>query len=167
MADQPRWLLVGRVTSPFGILGEVRVTLASEFPEQFPKRPLFIGETKRRATVRSIRRHGHEALLRLEGVDTRDSAELLRGEELFIAAEDAAPLPPGRFFIYQLIDLSVVTDDGQDFGRIKDVLTMPANDVLVVDKGGREVLLPVISDVVQSIDLEKGHVIVHLLPGLV
>ncbi|MCL4541160.1 MAG: ribosome maturation factor RimM [Chloroflexi bacterium] len=158
---QPRWLVVGRVTAPFGISGELRVFLQTDFPEQLPKRSLYIGETKRKVRVTAIRLHRGQALLRIEGVETREAAELLRGEDLFIATEDAASLPEGRYYIYQLIDMPVIlADTGERYGTLKNVLTLPANDVFVIERNGREELLPAVHSVIRAIDLDHQRIII-------
>lgn len=158
---QPQWLVIGRITAPFGISGELRVFLQTDFPEQIPKRPLYIGEAKRQIRATAIRLHRGQALLRIEGVETREAAELLRGEELFIATADATPLPEGRYYIYQIIGLPVVlADTGEQYGALKDVLLLPANDVFVIERNGREELLPAVHSIIQAIDLTHQRIII-------
>ena len=65
-----------------------------------------------------------------------------------------------------LIGLTAKTDEGEELGQIKDVLTTGANDVYVIDTKEGELLVPAIHDCVQEVDLEAGVMTLHLLPGL-
>ena len=162
----PRWLYVGRVTSPFGVAGEVRVTLETDFPERLADRPLYVGDDHRALTVASVRLHRREALLKIAGVDSVEAADALRGQELFVAGEDAAPLPAGRYYIHELIGLEVWTVAGERYGEVTDVLSRPANDIYVIRHGDREVLAPAIADVVKSINLAERRMVIDVIPGL-
>ena len=130
----------------------------TEFPERLPERPLFLGSEHQAVMVQGVRRHGREVLLKLARVDTVEAAEAMRGQELFIATADAAPLPEGRFYIHQIVGLEVWTVAGDRYGDVQEVLSRPANDIYVVRHAGKEVLVPAISDVVKSIDIRAGRV---------
>ena len=70
-------------------------------------------------------------------------------------------------FIVDLIGLNVVTDEGQNFGTVKDVLQTGANDVYVIDgNDGKEYLFPAIRQCILDVDLDKQQVLVHIMPGL-
>jgi len=155
-----------KITAPFGVAGELRVMLDTEFPERLPDRPLFLGPEHRAVTVQGVRRHVREVLLKLAMVDTAEAAEALRGQELFIAIADAAPLPEGRFYIHQIVGLEVWTVVGDRYGDVREVLSRPANDIYVVNHAGKEVLVPAISDVVKSIDIRAGRMVIEVIPGL-
>lgn len=162
----PDWLYVGRVTAPFGIAGEMRVLLDTEFPERLTARPLFVGAEHRQVVVDGLRQHGREALLKLGGVNTVEAAEELRGQELFVALADAAPLPAGRYYPHEIVGLAVWTATGDPYGVVSEVLSRPANDIYVVRHGGKEVLVPAIADVVKAIDVAGGRMVIDVLPGL-
>ena len=162
----PRWLYVGRVTAPFGVGGEVRVTVDTEFPEQLADRPLYLGPEHRNITVEHLRMHRRDALVKFDGVDSVEAADALRGSELFIATEDAVPLPEGRYYVHQIVGLEVWTVDGERYGEVRDVLLRPANDVYVVRHAGKDVLVPAIGDVVKRIDLAGGRLLIAVLPGM-
>ena len=67
-----------------------------------------------------------------------------------------------------MIGLRVVTDEGEDFGVLTDVIQTGANDVYEVKRpDGKEVLLPVIDECILDVDLEKQQVTAHIMPGLV
>jgi 16S rRNA processing protein RimM len=85
---------------------------------------------------------------------------------------EAAALEEGQYWIHDIIGLQVVTVDGLQIGVITDVMATGANDVYVVRPAtdfnqGRDVLLPAIADVVESVDLGKGVMVIRLLEGLI
>lgn len=162
----PGWLSVGRVAAPFGLRGEVRVHVFTEFPEHLSGRPLFLGDDRHPVTVTNVRFHQHDALLTIKGVDSVEAAEALRGQELSIAAADAVPLPEGRYYIHQIVGLAVHTTTGEQYGVVRDVLSRPANDVYVVEHEGRDVLVPAIADVVKEVDVAGGRMVIEVIPGL-
>jgi 16S rRNA processing protein RimM len=112
------------------------------------------GEPRRIAT-----RRGDDArpILRLDGVESREAAEALRGEVL---ALEAAALPepePDAFYVFDLVGCEV-RSGGARIGVVRDVLERPANDVLVVDRGTEELLVPFIREAVPAVDVEGRRV---------
>jgi len=168
--DSGDLVAVGRIVGVHGIHGELKVTSLTDFPERFAAgSQLFLvtpdGEV-RPTKVLAGREHKGRMLILLPGVADRDAAEALRGSFLKVEEGNLTPLPPGRFYHFQLVDLSVVTDEGLDLGRVEEVIPTGGNMVLVVRGGGREVLLPFIDDVILDVDLEAAKITVHLLEGL-
>lgn len=163
------YLTVGVVTRPHGVRGEVRVRPDTDFPERLlalRKVTLACGDRRATYVVERMRPQGAMFLMKLAGVDTIDAAEALRGCALQVARADAAPLPPGRHYVDDVIGLRVVTTDGATLGTIEEVLRTGSNDVYVVRGGEREVLVPAIADVVREIDPAAGIAVVWLMPGL-
>jgi 16S rRNA processing protein RimM len=106
-------------------------------------------------------------LLHVEACSDREAAEAFRGAEVRLRLEEAAPLPEGRFYRWQVIGLQVVTEEGRALGVVREILETGANDVYIVaPESGRELLLPAITSVVRQIDLEGGKMVVRLMPGL-
>lgn len=166
--DKPTHLIIGRVLKPFGVRGELKIAILTDFPERFASlRQVFLGDDAKSFTVESARVQGNTARLKLAGIDTPEAAATLREQFIYVAREDAAPLPPNRVYLYQIIGLRVVTTDGVSLGKVVDVLDTRANDVYIVHDGSREILLPAIPDVVKEIDLNRGEMIVELIDGLV
>jgi 16S rRNA processing protein RimM len=116
--------------------------------------------------VEGARPKGAGWVLRIDGVEDREGAELLRGA-VILAPRGDLPEVPGEWWIDDLVGLEVVSDGGAALGRLVDVWKLPANDVYVVRSAAGEVLLPAIEDVIVGVDLERGTMTVHLLPGLI
>ena len=102
----------------------------------------------------------------LEGIGDADAAEALRGGAVMVAAADLPPLKDGEFYYFQLAGAEVMLTDGRRLGTIEDIMSTGAHDVWVVRDGEREVLVPVISDVVKAMDLAARRVTIEAVPGL-
>ena len=162
-------VVAGRIVRPHGVRGQVIVEPASDLIERVrPGQAVQLGEAGRRSRVVSLQPYQARYLVRLEGYETREAAETLRGEVMECPLEDLGPLPQGVYFRWQIVGLRVVTDEGTELGEIVEVLSTGANDVYeVLQADGKRVLLPAISSVVLEIDLDHGLARVHLLPGLI
>jgi 16S rRNA processing protein RimM len=102
----------------------------------------------------------------LEAISDADAAEALRGGAVMVAAADLPPLKEGEFYYFQLAGAEVILTDGRRLGIIEDIMSTGAHDVWVVRDGEREVLVPVITDVVKAMDLEARRVTIEAVPGL-
>ena len=166
--EKPRYLIIGRVLKPWGVRGELKIEILTEFPERFASlRQVFIGDDAKLYPVEHARLHGKSVLLKFKGIDLPEDAEMLRDQLVQVALEDAVKLPEGKLYLYQLIGLRVLTTGGDVLGEITDVLDTGANDVYVVQDGTHEILIPAIEDVVKRIDLERREVIIKMMEGLV
>lgn len=116
--------------------------------------------------VRGTRPHQEHILLRLDSVTDRTAAAELRGTYLYVPESEAVALPPGEYFVHHIVGLTVMTLGGETLGTVAEVLHTGSNDVYVVRRDGREILLPATKEVVREIDLEAQIMRVELLPGL-
>jgi 16S rRNA processing protein RimM len=108
---------------------------------------------------------GHQRVV-LEGIDDADAAQALRGGAVMVTAADLPPLKEGEFYYFQIAGAEVILTDGQRLGTIEDIMPTGGHDVWVVRDGQREVLVPVIADVVKAMDLEARRVTIEAVPGL-
>ncbi|HEY3285121.1 MAG TPA: ribosome maturation factor RimM [Armatimonadota bacterium] len=157
---------VGQVVGVFGLRGEVKVALLTQDPERLLelRRFYLVGPegVARQVRCKGGRRHRSGMVLKLEGVNDPPSAEALRGFYLMIPRSERRPLPEGEFYIDDLVGLRVRTEEGRDLGTIQHVLQNPANDVYQTE----QVLIPALKDVVVSVDLSAGEVVVRPPAGL-
>ena len=95
-------------------------------------------------------------------------AEKLRNALVYVPTADRPALPAGEYYHHQLLGLRVTGEDGNDLGRLTEILSTAAHDIYVVrSESGAEILLPAIDEVILEIDLDNGLLRVHLLPGLI
>jgi len=158
-------IVVGRVVAPWGVKGEVKVEIMTDFPDRFsPGEEVQIDG--RPMNIENSRWHKGRAILKLGTVDSVEAAEKIRGRWLEIPASKLLPLPQDQYYYSQLMGLEVWTTEGQLLGCIASILPTGSNDVYVVQGELGELLIPAIEDVVKSVELEKGRIVVELIPGL-
>lgn len=139
----------------------------TDFPGRFaPGAELWIEGEQTPFTVEHSRWQKGQAVLKLNAIGDRDRADEVRGRYLRVPGTNLAALEEGEYYLFQLVGLNVVTEEGRSLGTVREVLQTGANDVYVVDTPRGELLLPAIKDVVKRVDLKTGVITVHLLPGL-
>jgi 16S rRNA processing protein RimM len=171
MRELDTWVEAGVVMRPHGIEGEVVVDLKTDLLELVSEAMLL--RTTRGTdsdelvlTVEKVREHKGRLIIRFKGRKTRDEAEELRSRTIWMTRDQIGPLGKDRWYVQDLMGMTVLTDEDEELGRLVDVMHQPANDVFVVATESGELLLPVIDDVIRDVDIEGGRMTVHLLPGL-
>ena len=168
-AGHDDFLLVGTIGVPFGIRGQVKLHALTSRPEHLSRvKIFFVGEKFQPVKPRRLFEHKPNVfVVTLQGIGDRDAAETLRGAEVFIRESDAAPLDEDEYFLHDLPGLEVETVAGEPVGTVKDVLETGANDVLVVTRlDGSEVLIPMIRDIVKSLDIPAKRLVIEPMEGL-
>lgn len=161
----PEFLIVGHIIAPWGIRGEVKVEVVTDFPERFaPRRQVYLN--RRPLEIENCRPHKQHLLVKLATIDSVEAAEKLRGQDLTIPGSELHPLPEGQYYTFQLIGLKIVTTEDETLGRVTDIMTTPSNDIYIVEGKRGEILIPAIEDVVKSIDLKKGKIVIEAIEGL-
>lgn len=163
-------LRVGVISSTHGVRGEVKVFPTTDDVNRFKQLKEVIldtGKEQKTLEIEQVKFFKNMVILKFKGYDNINDIELYKGKDLLVTRDNAISLEPNENFIVDLIGLSVVTDEGEAFGTLTDVLVTGANDVYVVETpDGREVLFPAIPSCVLDVDLEKAVVTVHILDGL-
>ena len=160
--------VVGRIGKPHGLRGEVAVQVRTDFPEQrFVIGAQLSADTGRTLTVQAVRPHGGALLVRFTGVADRDAAAQLAG---LVLTADVTALPelddPDEFYDHQLEGLAAVGPDGALLGTVREVVHAPASDLLVLQTGHGEALVPFVREIVPQVDLAGRRVVVDPPPGL-
>jgi 16S rRNA processing protein RimM len=168
-ADEPL-VELGPIVNIHGIRGELRllphnpdsdVALASADV-------LLLHRDGRRETrrVRAARRHKRFVLLQLAGADDATAAEALVGCRIAVPRSALPPAEADAVYHADLLGCAVVSTAGEALGTVREMLVTGSNDVCVVRDGAREVLVPMVADVIAEIDVANRRLVVRLLPGL-
>ena len=160
------YVKLGKITAPVGIRGEVRVYPFTDQAERFSQIPeVLIGN--RSHQVLSVRFQKDMVVLRLAGVEDRNAAESLRGQELFLPRESLWEMPEDTYFIRDLIGLTVRTPEGRVVGKLTDVLQRPHQDVYeIADEAGHSFLVPAVGEFILEVDLSARTMTVRLIEGM-
>ena len=163
-----QFLEVGKIVGTHGIAGEMRVQPWCDSPKFLTKFKTLYKDKNGQSSlnVRSARVHKNVVLLKVEGVDSIESAERMRNQVLYISRDDAN-IPNGEWFVQELINCSVFdADDGSLLGVLSDISQTGANDVWHVEKDGKEYLVPAIKDVVVSVDIDAEKIVIRPIKGI-
>jgi 16S rRNA processing protein RimM len=164
---------VGKIVNTQGIKGEVRVISQTDFADVKKKKGnvLYLFQEKKEPVelvIKSHRKHKNFDILSFEDHPNINDVEKYRDGILKIKGEELHDLDEHEFYYHEIIGLKVVTVDGEDIGKIKEILSPGANDVWVVQRQGKkDVLIPYIESVVKEINLETGLVTIELMEGLI
>jgi 16S rRNA processing protein RimM len=159
----PNLLQTGQIVNTHGIRGELKVLPWADAPDFLLEFDTFYIDGKPYA-VESSRVQKTCVLLKLAGIDDVNQANLLR-EKVVCIDRDEIELEDGAVFIADLIGLPVLCN-GQELGKIVEVLTPPSNDVYVVRGGEHEYMIPVVEEFVEEINVAGGYVTVRLIEGM-
>lgn len=166
-----KYLEIGQIVNTFGIKGMVKVKPFTDNIERFSNLEKIYIKNKSGQTeykIQEVKYHKNMVLIKFEGIENPEQADLLRNSYLIVDRETEEPLEAGRYYIVDMIGLDVFTDDNEYLGKLEDIYNTGSNDIYVVkNELGKQVLLPAIEDVIKSIDMDNKKVIVHLIPGLV
>lgn len=163
-------LQVGVITQTHGIKGEVKVFPTTDDPARFRKLKHVImvtGKERLDMEISGVKFFKQYVIIRFQGIDSINDAEKYKGARLYVTRDNAVRLRKDEYFVADLIGMKIVTEDGEPFGIMKDVMVTGANDVYVVEReDASEILLPAIRECVRNIDMEQGVITVHIMDGL-
>lgn len=160
---------IGQITSPHGVHGEVKVYPLTDFPERFKTlRTVLLGPDARPTGIRMKGMLKNLIILAIDGVTDRDQAEKLRLQYVQVPKTEVHPLPPGHYYVFDLVGLDVVDPEGNFLGKLVDVTSeSPAHDIYVVETAPRKrYMVPAVKTFVKEIDLAGGKVVIQPIPGL-
>ena len=163
-----KFVTVGQVIGAWGVKGWVRVRSYTEPLDNIVAFPVWTlrrdGRTQVVALEQGHTHGGDQIVAKLESIDDRDAAAALAGSDIEVARSALAPCRDGEYYWTDLEGLEVVAVAGESFGRVDHLLRTGSNDVLVV-RGERERLIPFVDgDVVKSVDLAAGRIVVDWDP---
>jgi 16S rRNA processing protein RimM len=171
--DDDRWadaVLVGTIVRPQGNRGQVVVAPETDFGgDRFREGARFatrVDGGSRTLVVRDSRAHQGRWVIGFDGVATIDEAEALRGVELRIAPEQLTALPPGQFYVHDLIGCRVETHTGRLIGSVERV-DMAGTPLLVVPVKGEEVLIPLAETICRRVDVQARLIVIDPPEGLI
>ena len=164
-------LKVGVITTTHGVRGEVKVYPTTDEPERFLELDYVLldtGRELRKLEIKNVKFFKNLVILKFKGVDNINDIEKYKGRDLWIPRKEGQELEEDEYYIADLLGMSVVLEDGQEFGTLKDVMETGDNDVYIIDSAEHgEVLLPAIKECILDVDLEKNVMTIHLMKGLI
>lgn len=168
-----KWFNVGKLVNTHGVKGEARIISKTDFREERykPGNKLFLfmpdSDDSIELTVKTHRIHKSFDLVTFEGYENMNEIEKMKGGILKVPESQLTELEEDEFYYHEIIGCTVTTLAGDEIGKVREILTPGANDVWVIKgKGGKDVLIPYIEDVVKKVDVKEKSIIIDPIEGL-
>ncbi len=163
-------LLVGKVIRPHGLAGLLRIWSYADSEESFTDAETVFLEPLAGGyhpfEIEAIRPHKNFYLMKLYGLTSLEQTEAYRGAGIYIRKPAHEAEEEGTYFWHELIGLGVYLCTGEYVGELKHIFPTGGNDIYVVQKDEKEVLIPAIHDVIKEIDLENRRMVIFEMEGL-
>jgi 16S rRNA processing protein RimM len=165
MCDQKH--AIAKITTSSGFKGEVRLRPFSRYSiDYIINKSLHIGvENKKLSDIKleNTIGLGKKMRFKFKGIDSIHQANSLVGKIIYIKADKSDEI---NLISEKIIGFDLETESGKKAGVLKDVMWLPANDVYVVLKDGKELLIPIISEVIKKLDVDNKKIIIADVDGL-
>ena len=163
-------IAIARIVKSRGLRGEVSADVLTDFPKRFEDLASVIAllpdGTRRDLKIEDFRFQKNRILLTFEGVDSIEAAESLRDAEICIPETEAVALEEDEFFDWQLEGCAVETVEGEKLGFVKELMRTGGTEILVVEGGEKEFLIPFAASVCTEVDVENKLIRVDAPEGL-
>ena len=163
-------LEVGKIANTHGLRGEVKVAVWMDYPEEFEELETVYLKTRKetlKLTVKNVRYQKNNLIVRFAEFNDINEVEQYKNCVLYADRDELGELPEGVHYIVDLIGLDVYNEEGEKLGVIADVINNGASDIYDVKREGKKnMLLPVIDEVVLDVDTDAKKVTVHMIDGL-
>ena len=169
------YFTIGTIVNVHGVQGEIRVMPATDDPNRFKlldKLEIFFESYIAEYPLKSVRPHKNLMVLKLAGIDNRNDAVQLVSGVIKVPRSKALPLEENEYYQKDLLDMTVVSDTGEELGQLIHIIETGANDVYVVrphtglDGKAKDLLIPAIKECILSVSVSERKMTVHLMEGL-
>lgn len=152
---EPEYIVIGKLQRTHGVTGEIVLGIQTDFPERITSgKTVFLGKNYKPFKITGTRPFNNNMLITLDGIKNREEAAELTNLEMFVLTKDLPELADGRYYHHQLIGMTVVDDNEQVLGNVRDIIVTGANDVYIIqDEKGIELLLPAVDSVIVEVNL--------------
>ena len=161
---------IAKIIKPRGLRGELVAELLTDFQDRFDELETVIAikpnGTRSELKIENFWFQKGRIVLKFEDVDSVETADELRNFEICVPESDTVELDEEEFFEWQLEGCEVVTIDGELIGAVRELLRTGGTEVLVVEKDGKEYLIPFAEAICTTVDVEKKKILVDPPEGL-
>jgi 16S rRNA processing protein RimM len=162
---------IGSIVNVQGLQGEIKIIPSTDDPSRFELLSaveIFLESGSSEYPLERVRFHKNLLVLKLKGIEDRNAAEQLVGGVIKVPRSCALPLEDDEYYQKDLLDMAVVTDEGEELGFLRQIIETGANDVYVIrhENKVKDLLIPAIKDCILSVSLPEKKMTVHLMNGL-
>ena len=162
---------MGHLLKPRGLKGELRASIFNEYCSALKMGTEIWLKTKEEdffsRRIEKIQISGEKSCIKLADCDKREEAENIQGLKFFLPRNQFEPLGENEHYLVDLIDSQVLNENSKSIGSVVDVVNMPAQNLIVVDTGEHEILIPYVDAHIKLFDKKKKILIVKDVAGLI
>ena len=166
------YLIIGKVTGPFGNEGVMKVLPLTDKMSRFNDLSFVFFKTDGgfvKTELENVRYKKNTVLIKLKACSTRNEVEKFRNEYMYIDRKNAIEIDDSSNYYYDINGCIVKTSDGENIGVISDIQNAGSCDVYVIhtkDNNKSEIYIPAVKDVIKKIDIEHKEIIIDVIEGL-
>tara|TARA_B100001027_G_scaffold167061_1_gene118889 strand:- start:366 stop:863 length:498 start_codon:yes stop_codon:yes gene_type:complete len=158
---------IAKITNTSGLKGEVKLRPLSRYTiDYIVTKDLHIGQIENNLSSLKFENKvgdGKKMKFKFQGIDSHREAENIVGKTIYIDSKKDDNI---NFIGENVIGFSVETESGKKAGTLKDVMWLPANDVYIILKDGKELLVPVLDEFIISLNMDVEKLIIADVDGL-
>ncbi len=163
-------IAIGKVSKPIGTRGEVKILPLTQDKQRFVNlTAVRLGNDSANAEFKKIigvRIDNKQVVITFNGVETIEEAEKIKDQYLFVKEEDIVKLQNGTYFLDDIVGCEVVTEEQIVVGKVTDLFSLPMNDLWIVKKGMKEILIPAVKAIIRQVDIKNKRITINALDGL-
>ncbi|NLY21561.1 MAG: 16S rRNA processing protein RimM [Tissierellia bacterium] len=161
------YTLIGKITNTHGINGAVKVFPYTDYKERFEElKSLYLGDSKMELTIKKVAYYKNLAIIEFEEFNNINQILKYKDHNLYIRNEDRRDLEEDTYFITDLIGCKVFDTKDLLIGEVVDVLTETSNDILVINSGSNEYLVPSVKEFIKKVDIDNKTIVIQPIKGL-
>lgn len=158
---------VMKIINTHGVKGEMKAIHYADSPLFFKKVKNLYDKKENVFHITNVREGKNSLLITVEGIEDMTAAERMKNVSLYAKREDFPPLPKGEYYLIDLIGLNAVTIDGEEIGEVVDIQEKSAQNLIVIKKDDKEILVPKCDAFVDRVDLDEKKIYITPIEGLI
>ena len=164
------FLEIGKIINTHGLKGEVKVSVWTDFPEDFESLKYALtkhGGAEKRLEINGVKYQKNNIIVKFREINSIEEAQGYKNAVLYVPKEELPELPENVYYIADLIDCAVFSEAGEKIGVLYDVFSTGSNDVYDIKReNAKNLLVPIIDGVVKSVDIQNKKIVIKIPEGL-
>ncbi len=162
--------LFGRIIRTHGLDGGLSIHIDADEPLNYAELPMFFLEIHKQLIpffIQSIKIQKDKATIKLEDVHDIEAASALTGKDIFLPLELLPELTGNKFYYHEIINFTIIDEEFGTIGELANVLEYPNQTLMQIFHDSKEVLIPIIDELIIKVDRQNKQIIVRAPEGLI
>lgn len=157
---------IGQIVNVVALKGEVKVYNYSDYKERFDELDYIYVEDNK-TNIDKVRYMKEMVILKLEGINDRNAAEVLKGKNVYIDENQLRELPEDTFYIKDLIGFEIRDQEDNKIGKLKDVIQNSAQDLYEIERENKNTtFIPAVEEFILDINVKGKFIKIKFIEGI-